>query len=114
MAHEMIPNVKIGTMLALSGIYPNTCHPDDVFGAYLFRRRALLFSDVMMPGALDGVDLSYQIRKRHPQLPVLLTTGHVEPAQEKAEAMGVRVLPKPYRIKDLKAALEAARLSVPG
>lgn len=50
MAHEMIPNVKIGTMLALSGIYPNTCHPDDVFGAYLFRRRALLFSDVMMRG----------------------------------------------------------------
>ena len=74
----------------------------------------IVFSDVMMPGALDGVDLSYQIRKRHPQLPVLLTTGHVEAAQEKAEAMGVRVLPKPYRIKDLKAALEAARLSVPG
>lgn len=50
LAHEMIPDVKIGTMLALYGIYPNTCHPDDVFGAYLFRRRALLFSDVMMRG----------------------------------------------------------------
>lgn len=48
--HEINPNFKIGCMLALSGIYPMTCQPDDVFGAYDFRRRALLFSDVMMRG----------------------------------------------------------------
>ncbi|WP_347565117.1 glycoside hydrolase family 1 protein [Candidatus Enterococcus moelleringii] len=49
-AHEINPENKIGSMLALSGIYPKTCHPDDVLGAYQFRRRALLFSDVMMRG----------------------------------------------------------------
>ena len=48
--HEINPDFKIGCMLALSGIYPMTCHPDDVFGAYDFRRRALLFADVMMRG----------------------------------------------------------------
>lgn len=48
--HEINPENKIGCMLALSGIYPMTCHPDDVFGAYDFRRRALMFSDVMMRG----------------------------------------------------------------
>lgn len=44
------PDFKIGVMLALSGIYPATCHPDDVFGAYEFRRKALMFSDVLMRG----------------------------------------------------------------
>lgn len=48
--HNINPQFKIGCMLALSGIYPLTCHPDDVLGAYQFRRRALLFSDVMMRG----------------------------------------------------------------
>lgn len=50
LGHSINPENKIGCMLALSGIYPKTCHPDDVFGSYLFRRRALLFSDVMMRG----------------------------------------------------------------
>ena len=40
----------MGAMLALSGIYPATCHPEDVFGAYAFRRKALLFSDVLFRG----------------------------------------------------------------
>ena len=48
--HEINPDFRIGCMLALSGIYPMTCLPEDVFGAYDFRRRALLFSDVMMRG----------------------------------------------------------------
>ncbi|WP_282805696.1 glycoside hydrolase family 1 protein [Lactobacillus isalae] len=45
------PNFKIGVMLALSGIYPATCKPDDVMGAYQFRRKALMFSDVLMRGS---------------------------------------------------------------
>ncbi|MEP6907577.1 MAG: PAS domain-containing protein, partial [Pseudoxanthomonas sp.] len=71
----------------------------------------IVFSDVMMPGHLDGIDLSHHIRQQHPALPMLLATGHVEVAREKAPAVGVNVLPKPYRIKDLKAALEVARKS---
>jgi signal transduction histidine kinase/CheY-like chemotaxis protein len=68
----------------------------------------IVFSDVMMPGELDGIDLAFRIRQRYPGLPVLLTTGHVEAAREKAGAAGVTVLPKPYRIKALETALEEA------
>lgn len=50
-ARNINPNFKLGCMLALSGIYPATCHPKDVFGAYDFRRRALMFSDVVCRGA---------------------------------------------------------------
>ena len=51
MAREINPNFMLGTMCALSGIYPMTCHPDDVFGAYEFRRKALMFSDVTLRGS---------------------------------------------------------------
>lgn len=49
-ARQINSNFKMGVMLALSGIYPATCHPDDVFGAYKFRRKALMFSDVLLRG----------------------------------------------------------------
>ncbi|MEO8364775.1 MAG: PAS domain-containing protein [Pseudoxanthomonas sp.] len=74
----------------------------------------IVFSDVMMPGELDGMDLSQEIRRRHPGLPVVLTTGHVEAARQKADALGVYVLPKPYRMKDLESALENARSAASG
>ena len=49
-AKAINPDFQMGAMLALSGIYPATCHPADVFGAYAFRRKALLFSDVLFHG----------------------------------------------------------------
>jgi PAS domain S-box-containing protein len=70
----------------------------------------LVFSDVMMPGAMDGVALAQEIRKRRPGLPVLLTSGNAEAAKLRAEAEGVKVLPKPYRLKDLAAAFDEARV----
>jgi CheY-like chemotaxis protein len=69
----------------------------------------VVFSDVMMPGQLDGIDLSQEIKLRCPGLPVVLTTGHVEAARQKAEALGLSVLPKPYRLQELEAALGDAR-----
>lgn len=38
----------MGAMLALSGIYPAICHSNDVFGAYEFRKKELIFSDVLI------------------------------------------------------------------
>ena len=50
LCHEIIPDAKIGCMLSLSGVYPATCKPEDVMGAYNLRRRSLFFSDVMIRG----------------------------------------------------------------
>jgi len=50
LCHEIIPDAKIGCMLSLGGLYPNTCHPDDVFATYEARRHSLFFSDVMLRG----------------------------------------------------------------
>lgn len=66
----------------------------------------LLFSDLVMPGGMDGIELARQVRRGWPDLPILLTTGFSEAAAA-AEADGLRILPKPYAIESLAAALNA-------
>nr|WP_255636265.1 PAS domain-containing protein [Azospirillum sp. 412522] len=63
----------------------------------------LLFSDVVMPGLMSGVDLARSAQRLHPELPVVLATGYSE---EVARATGVMVLPKPYRIDHLVQVLD--------
>jgi CheY-like chemotaxis protein len=41
----------------------------------------LLFSDIVMPGTIDGVGLAREVRTRYPNLPVILTTGYSDAAQ---------------------------------
>ena len=69
----------------------------------------LVFSDVMMPGLMNGVDLAREIRLRRPELPVLLTSGHADAAKRQADIEGVKILPKPFRLDDLANAFEMIR-----
>ena len=39
---------------------------------------------------------------------MLLTSGHAEAARRDAEAVGIRILPKPYGLKELSLALTTA------
>ncbi|MBC9033849.1 response regulator [Sphingomonas sp. JC676] len=68
----------------------------------------VVFSDIMMPGGMDGVELAREIRMRHEGLPVLLTSGYAEAGRAAAQALGVRILAKPYRLDELAAALSSA------
>ncbi|GAA0567952.1 ATP-binding protein [Craurococcus roseus] len=68
----------------------------------------LVFSDVMMPGGMSGVDLAREVKRRRPGLPILLTTAYAEAAQREAEAEGIALLPKPYRLEELAAAARDA------
>lgn len=68
----------------------------------------LVFSDVMMPGGMNGVELAREIRVRQLDIPVLLTSGYAEAARTAAEAQGIRILAKPYRLEELAEALTGA------
>lgn len=35
----------------------------------------VLFTDVQMPGTLDGIDVALHARRRHPAIPVLVVSG---------------------------------------
>ncbi|MGZ9098472.1 MAG: ATP-binding protein [Brevundimonas sp.] len=64
----------------------------------------LVFSDMVMPGDMDGLGLAKTVRDRHPGLPVVLTTGYSEAAAT-ATAERFRLLSKPYGIDALEAVL---------
>ena len=36
----------------------------------------MIFADVRLSGAMDGVDLAWEVKLRWPLLPVILTSGH--------------------------------------
>ncbi|MCP3402267.1 ATP-binding protein [Bradyrhizobium sp. CCGB20] len=69
----------------------------------------LIFSDIMMPGGMNGVELAREIKRRRSDIPVLLTSGYSEAAVHDAELAGLQILPKPYHLDELAAALSAAR-----
>jgi two-component system NtrC family sensor kinase len=65
----------------------------------------LVFSDIVMPGDLNGVDLARIIRSHHPALPVLLATGYSAVAQSAMDE-GFTILRKPYDTAELGAAID--------
>jgi CheY-like chemotaxis protein len=63
----------------------------------------LLFTDIVMPGGMNGRQLADEARKRQPGLRVLFTSGYTENAivhQGRLDP-GVFLLAKPYRNSDL-------------
>ena len=67
----------------------------------------LVFSDILMPGGRNGVDLAREIGERFPDIPVLLTTGYSASAQE-AVRLGLIVLQKPYDLEALRRHIREA------
>jgi len=70
----------------------------------------LLFTDVIMPGAMNGRQLADEIEKRRPGLKVLFTSGYTENAiiHHGRLDSGVLLLPKPYRKSDLAGMIRTA------
>jgi signal transduction histidine kinase/CheY-like chemotaxis protein len=64
----------------------------------------LLFSDIVMPGTMDGLGLAQVCREQFPDLPVLLTSGFSDAAQ--AADGRFDILRKPFEISVLEQAIE--------
>ena len=65
----------------------------------------LIFSDIMMPGAMNGLDLAREAHRRRPDLPILLTSGYADAAMRGAAREGFEVLRKPYDIQTLERSI---------
>ena len=70
----------------------------------------MIFSDIRLPGAMDGVDLAREAKMRWPHLTVVLTSGnggdrldHLPP--------GITYIPKPWHGADVLRAAEQAKSS---
>ncbi|HET9567421.1 MAG TPA: PAS domain-containing protein [Vicinamibacterales bacterium] len=64
----------------------------------------VVLSDIMMPGGVSGLELAREISRRHPTLPIILTTGYVEAAARMKDGE-FHLLLKPYSLEALADAL---------
>ena len=56
----------------------------------------VVFSDVRMPGQMDGLALAKWLRTHHPDIPVILTSGYAGGRNAPDSIPGVRFIEKPY------------------
>jgi len=71
----------------------------------------LVFSDVRMPGEMDGIALAQWILEHRPGMPVMLTSGElsrVKAIEELSGAKNFSAFAKPYRYAEISAKITAA------
>lgn len=66
----------------------------------------VVFTDIQMPGSMDGLLLASVVRDRWPPVALLITSGKVRPPRDDMPA-GARFLPKPYSPWQLKEQLHS-------
>ena len=66
----------------------------------------LLFTDVIMPGGMNGLQLIEKVHAKRPALPVLVTTGYMDELPARGQALDV--LAKPYHHQALLERVQAA------
>jgi CheY-like chemotaxis protein len=68
-----------------------------------------VFTDVDLPGGMDGIHLAAVIRDRWPPVELIVTSGHVSVEDGALPERGI-FLPKPYTPRQLARALDALHL----
>ena len=59
-----------------------------------------VFTDIKMPGTLDGMRLARMIRGRWPPIHLIVTSGLMLPSADDLGVIG-KFIPKPYRMEDV-------------
>lgn len=65
----------------------------------------LVFTDIQMPGSMDGLTLARHARERWPHLEFIIVSGAVTPADTELPERA-RFLAKPYRSEGIVEAME--------
>lgn len=55
----------------------------------------LIFTDIHMPGSMDGLKLAHYVKDRWPPVKIIATSGHARITEDDLP-LGGRLLPKPY------------------
>jgi len=63
---------------------------------------SILFSDILMPGGMNGYELATQALIQKPHMKIILTSGYIDgPASSDGEGYKGEILTKPYSLSDL-------------
>ncbi|HSU05106.1 MAG TPA: response regulator [Acetobacteraceae bacterium] len=61
----------------------------------------VVFTDVRMPGGMDGIGLARWIHCHRPEIPVLITSGYIPRAQNVGAVSSGPLIAKPYRPEEI-------------
>ena len=76
---------------------------------------AMIFAVVGLSGALDGIDLAWEVKVRWPLLPMVLTSGHPRERERVCQLPpGVAFLSKPWQPFNVLVVAEEALASAQG
>jgi PAS domain S-box-containing protein len=104
--------LRMQVCMQMTGLgYAVTAAPDGREALKLLREGQpfdLLFTDLAMPGGVDGRQLAVRAMALRPGLRVLLTSGYAEAEPAEAAAAPLPLLRKPYRRSELASQLRAA------
>ena len=62
----------------------------------------IMFTDIDMPGSIDGMRLAACVRDRWPPIHIIVTSGHARP-DDVVLPPNAEFVPKPYRAADVEA-----------
>lgn len=71
----------------------------------------ILFSDIMMPGQLNGIGLARTVQERYPKIKVFLATGYTD---QHVQHEGVTLISKPYETSEVVRMLQESIDGEPG
>jgi PAS domain S-box-containing protein len=104
------PDVEEVTGMLLKQLGYRVCHANSAHAALQLLGSGeavdLVFTDVVMPGELDGVALARRVKEDYPDVAVLLSTGYARAAN--TLETGFPVLRKPYQLSRLARAVRDA------
>ena len=109
-------NLALGSVATASSVESSAYPASNAVEAWELMERAdggarfdAVFSDIVLPGAMNGVQLARRLRERRPEVAVVLVSGYNDAMTGLDDAEpSVEVLRKPYVMEDLGHALERA------
>lgn len=104
---EMLLRMRAVDMVEDAGFTPVEAVDADEAVAILESRSdiALLFTDIQMPGSMDGLKLAHTVRERWPPIKIILVSGQLKPANLDIPTDS-RFFGKPLEAKDMIAEMQ--------
>ena len=103
---ELLVRIDIGSRLRAEGfVVFEAGHADEAIG--ILEKHSdihVVFTDIDMPGSMDGLKLATYVRERWPPVKLIVTSGHSSP-KEDGLPNGGRFFPKPYELQHITSAI---------
>lgn len=75
---------------------------DEALSILLEYEADIVFSDISMPGPLNGIQLAEILAQQYPDIKVILTTGYLDKNLAKRAMSTASIIQKPYKLQDLR------------